>query len=83
MLYRVAAFLHDPASYMTGKHKRGLQYGETFTHAVDLLAVTLRYQVAPPFAAFPYRVLCLLLVACQPFNPLTTRRPVICCPGIL
>ncbi len=83
MLYGIAARLNIPASNMTGKHKRGLQYGETLTHAVYLLAVALRYQVAPPFTACPYRVLCLLLVICQPFNPFTTSRPVICCPGIL
>ncbi|SQP08772.1 Uncharacterised protein [Escherichia coli] len=83
MLNGIAAFLLIPASHMTGKHKCGLQYGETLTHAVDLLAVALRYQVVPPFTACPYRVLCLLLVVCQPFYPLTPRRPVICCPGIL
>ncbi|SQP08770.1 Uncharacterised protein [Escherichia coli] len=83
MLNGIAAFLLIPASHMTGKHKCGLQYGETLTHTVDLLAVALRYQVAPPLTACPYRVLCFLLVVCQPFNPLKTRHPVIFCPGIL
>jgi lysylphosphatidylglycerol synthetase-like protein (DUF2156 family) len=48
---------------------------KAFCHAVYLLAIVSRNEATPPRLRVTHRLFSLLLVGCQPFNPLTPAAP--------